>query len=311
MKFWIFKHAWDTTEKLFRSIRHDERVEYYGNISFIPKFNSIWFILTKQLKKKVYVPLKILKLPKKHSEKYCFVFLGGINISIGFSIIEKLKKRFINSKAVAYFTDINDLNRFNVDELNRFYDEVRIFDRKTANLLKVKYCPLPFDFPEHFDVVYIGQSKKRVLELKQLNDFFLRNGIKTFFYLADSKKNKLEHLDGITIGPIMSYEKMLMYLVSSNCILELKSSVTDAYTDRIQKAIVLNKKVITNNPSIINYEYYNPNLIKVFTDVKDIDVNFVKESVFLANYNYKGDYNPSHLLDLIEKDDLLNKSAKQ
>lgn len=300
LKYWIFKHSWSTTEKLFRGIQSDNRVDYYGNVSFVPKFLSFWYLYTKHLKKKKFVPTSIIKLPKNGSENFCFVFFGGVNISVGLSIMKKIKKRFPRSRSVAYFTDIIDLNRFNVATLKKFYDEIFVFDQKTAFSLNVNYCPLPFDFPKHHDIVYIGQLKGRIQKLQEISNYLAANNVKSFFYLADSKVNTSKYSNGVIIGPPMQYEIMLMHLVSSNCILELKNDLTDAYTDRIQKAVVLNKKILTNNLTVLDDKYYNPDLIKYFNNYDDIDLDFIKSNINSVTYGYQGDYNPSYLLDLLD-----------
>ena len=300
MKYWIYKHSWSNTEKLFNNIKNDSRVAYYGCISWVPKFNSLWYLYSKRLKKNRQIPANLLKLPSNYNEQYCFVFLGGINVSIGIAIMSIMRKRFKDSIAVAYFTDIDDLKRFDVKELKRVFDKVFVFNEVVAKQCDIDYCPLPFSFIYRSDIVYVGQSKGRIGELQELNRFFVDNGISTFFYIANKKEKKPHKIKGVYIGPPMDYEKMLIYLLSSNCILELKSKTTFAYTDRVQKAIFFNKKILTNNKSVLDNIYSNAQMVSYFNHLSDIDLSFLKKSNCLFAYDYKGDFDPSHLLDLID-----------
>ena len=73
-----------------------------------------------------------------------------------------------------------------------------------------------------------------------------------------------------------------------------------ALTLRPYEAVVYNKKLLTNNKTILSFKYYNPRYMHYFEKIEDIDWNWVarKEKV---NYEYEGDFSPIYLLQDISE----------
>ena len=73
-------------------------------------------------------------------------------------------------------------------------------------------------------------------------------------------------------------------------------------TLRICEALLFNKKILTNNQSIREMPFYDSRFIKVFTDISDIDISFIKDNA-PVKYNIGSDYfSPQKIVQLLLED---------
>jgi hypothetical protein len=108
--------------------------------------------------------------------------------------------------------------------------------------------------------------------------------------------------DGIfyTHNKWVSYEKILSETISSNCILEILQNNQHGATLRYFEAVCYNKKLLTNNKDIIYYPFYNPKWMKVFTNISEIDIEWLRTNENI-DYKYNGEFSPKILIDKILK----------
>lgn len=71
-------------------------------------------------------------------------------------------------------------------------------------------------------------------------------------------------------------------------------------TLRAYEAVAYNRKLLSNNKTILSFEYYDPRFMRYFEQVKDIDWDWVKEDANV-DYDYKGEFSPVLLIDDIIK----------
>jgi hypothetical protein len=86
--------------------------------------------------------------------------------------------------------------------------------------------------------------------------------------------------------------------MKTNCILEVVQNNQAAVTLRTLEAIYYGKKLLTNNKNIKKYSFYNPKYIQVFSDVNEIDFDFVKKKIDVR-YEYHNECSPINLLKYI------------
>ena len=98
----------------------------------------------------------------------------------------------------------------------------------------------------------------------------------------------------------MPYSKMLKESMASNVILEINQQNAIGFTSRLLESIMYNKKLITNNETVLKTKYYNPKFIRVFKNVDDLDCPFIKEQE-IVDYKYSGDFSPMVLISQIER----------
>ena len=71
----------------------------------------------------------------------------------------------------------------------------------------------------------------------------------------------------------------------------------NGYTLRTCEAVAYNKKIITNNKILKDSEFYDENMMLIFQNIEDIDINFIK--VQKKDYIDKKLFSPFKLLEKV------------
>lgn len=113
----------------------------------------------------------------------------------------------------------------------------------------------------------------------------------------DSKK---QHNDVIRYysGGWIPYEKVLADVLNSDVILEVVQEGQRGPSLRYYEAVCYNKRLLTNNPDIKSFPYYDSRYMKIFKDADDIDLNWIKKKQKI-DYRYRGDFSPLNMLDVV------------
>jgi len=192
--------------------------------------------------------------------------------------------------------------------LNEF-DIVTTFDEQDAAQYSMlhftdpyaKRNVIPDDNIQKCDVFFIGADKGRGKLLNEIQKLFLNNNINSNLRVV-GLPSELE-MEGLYCQKeYMCYEQTIKNVLNSNCLLEVLCEGQHSSSLRYYEAVVYNKKLLTNNANIVNMSYYNPDYIKVFQKVSDIDVNWIKDDRDV-NYNYNGDFSITHFFDMIKEYD--------
>ena len=83
--------------------------------------------------------------------------------------------------------------------------------------------------------------------------------------------------------------------MKSNCILDIVQNGQKGNTIRYYEAICNNKKLLTNNRTVLSDKYYDKRYIQYFSDAKQIDVNWIKEPCEV-DFGYQGEFSPEVLI---------------
>jgi hypothetical protein len=150
------------------------------------------------------------------------------------------------------------------------------------------------------DVFFVGGLKGGRTELiYNLYNCLISNSVKCDFYLMPIDNKNIKHLSGVYyFNGWRTYEEILQHTIRTRCIIEIVQSGQNGATLRYFEAVSMNKKLLTNNPHIVDYPFYNPQWMKIFTTVDDIDIDWLKREDTI-NYKYNGDFSPTHLIDFI------------
>jgi hypothetical protein len=74
------------------------------------------------------------------------------------------------------------------------------------------------------------------------------------------------------------------------------------YTQRMSEAIAYDKKILTNNREVEGAPFYNDKYISIYSDIKDIDISFLRDSSDISvDYGFKDQLSPKKLLSFIEQ----------
>ena len=111
----------------------------------------------------------------------------------------------------------------------------------------------------------------------------------------------LQKVEGINyiLNGVIPYKTVLNNLQNSKCILEILRDKQRGPSLRYFEAVCYNKKLLTNNPAIIDFPYYDERYMRVFSKPEDIDINWIKEDISNVDYHYKGDFSPTKLIDYL------------
>ena len=220
-----------------------------------------------------------------------------------------LKKKIPNLKIVYYCTDIiksspllKEIGNGNSADLTVTYDF------GDSNKYSFEYYPVPFsDLPGKyvnsdckFDICFIGAKKQRLEAIYEAYDYFSTMGLICAFYVIGCEDS--EKREGINYPNYMSYQDYLYIEAQSNCILEIMQD-NECYgnTFRVPEAIFMNKKLISNNLSLIDKKYFYPDKMKVYKNVTEIDKEFIinRSSGDYPN-SIKVMFRPSGFLEFLE-----------
>lgn len=259
---------------------------------------------------------KYFKNDFNNNKPFCFLIYGYY---ITPSYIEYLKTNYPNSKIIKIHRDLVSLwkkrNPLFINDLSTYFDYSFTYDKDEA----AKYNMVYFDefeskldylkpFKIKHDVFFAGYAKNRLDILLKIASYFEKHGINYYFYIVSSEKINSVGLKGIRFSKKpMSYLKMLKESMSSNVLLEINQLNAVGYTSRFLESVMYNKKLMTNNQTILKTKYYNAGYIKVFETIDDFDLSFIKAKSNV-DYNYSDDFSPMHLIDKIEK--ILNNNDK-
>lgn len=218
----------------------------YNNLffRFIRKFNLIFYIYffnkewTSQIKK----------------YDYFIIFDNGYTNRIS----KYIKRKNKNIKIIMWFwNSINILNKNIIFDKN--IDEFWSFDKNNCLEFGFKYnsqfysnkVSIPQKNDLKYDCLFVGRNKGRKEFIKKVNTVFQKNGLKLKTFIIDDEDK------------IISYSDYLELLSNSKTILDIVANYQVGLSLRCMESLFLQKKLITNNLDIVNYDFYNKNNIFV------------------------------------------------
>lgn len=154
--------------------------------------------------------------------------------------------------------DFNDSKKYNMHFVDTFY--VDIYEHKNQAIIKR-------------DLFYIGIDKKeRRAFVNKLKDYCESINLNSMFYIVDSV------LFGNTK---ISYNKVIEYVKSSKCIVEIQKPSQTGLTLRALESLFFKKKLITNNQSIVNYKFFNQNNILIVNENNFEEINYFLDKPYV------------------------------
>ena len=202
------------------------------------------------------------------------------------STLEHMKK--CTNRLVTFLYD--NLDRHPVQDKLHFFDKIFSFDDQDIQnygfekLTNYNYLPfLPKEQQNsHVDALYItSYDKKRIEQLKVLSQKFQRLNLSFDLYVIGKKSWKHQIIKPFTENKIIFSKKKIchknlpQYYKNTKVILDLMRKNQYGLSFRIFEAMALEKKIITDNEKIKNYDFYNSNNILVLNkDFSNITKDF-------------------------------------
>ena len=192
------------------------------------------------------------------------------------------------------------------------WDNIYTTDPKDADNYGYKYLGFnyysahdipPLTPPKKSDVFFVGGLKGgRTNMIYRLYEYLVSKGINCDFYLMPLDDKNVKRLQGVYYyNGWRPYEEVLQHVQQTKCIIEIIQGGQSGATLRYVEAVCMNKKLLTNNPNIIHFPFYNPRLMKIFSSVEEVDTAWIQQEEDV-NYNYKDEFSPKHFIDYLLKD---------
>ncbi|KIQ22100.1 hypothetical protein RT99_07825 [Flavobacterium sp. MEB061] len=193
-----------------------------------------------------------------------------------------LKIKNYTDKYITYIYD--SCTRFPIDDLlkDKIFDKIYSFDLQDCK-----------KFGFNFITNYIYLEKKEIQPLSKINNSifiilsiderlhllnkianYLSDNAIAFKFIITGKKRPKNINDNIiyTKKPIF-IDALMEELENSNVYLDLIRHGHNGLSFRIFEALAMQKKIITTNKSIAEYDFYNPNNILILDENSEIDIN--------------------------------------
>jgi len=211
------------------------------------------------------------------------------------SIIKLIKEK--SKKIVGYQWD--GLDRFpGIYNHIPFYDKFFVFDEKDKNYPNVSLTNnFYFDFNKSEtseikqDFFFFGSFiKSRMTKIESLLNV-LDNIQMTYKVVLVSKENlELDNKKIIIKNQFISYEDYLIELKASSICLDFLNEKHSGLSLRVFEALHFNKKLITNNLTIKNYDFYNSNNIFIWNENDEDLKKFLNKKYQIIDQSIKKKY---------------------
>jgi hypothetical protein len=200
--------------------------------------------------------------------------------------IDALKKKHPKALFVMYQWDFSE-NLPHLEEQLPFFDRIFTFDKNDAQHYGFELKPLFFtdahakaknnqsEYPLRYKVAFVGTHHSDRFEF--VRKFAVVNGLGSdefFYHLLRPKLSYLfsKYIARQNIGTIrysdlqstaLSETETIAIMMSSECILDIHHEKQSGLTIRSLEALGLGKKLITTNPYVREYDFFNPDNICV------------------------------------------------
>lgn len=143
-----------------------------------------------------------------------------------------------------------------------------------------------------YDLCFVGLDKGRLRQLLDLKCEFEKKNISTYLYIVNSNKNSSDTYD---YENRISYRELLSIETNSRALLDIVQPDQKGQTLRPIEALFFKKKIVTNNYSILEADFYNrENIFVLGLDNIEYIEEFLKSdykdlsSDVLEKYTVKG-----------------------
>lgn len=280
------------------NISISEKLPKLGLVHKILLFINSKILKKQRYKKKIYNQYKaqeirnIFKIALQQQYDFCLLIRPDI---YPISILKQIKQN--SKKTVAFQWD--GIHRFPaVFETINLFDKFYVFDKNDFDEFKNQYANLHFidNFysdvePNELksihnktqDVYYLGSyHKKRILDVYELCRQLENVGVKNFNVNINirGKKIKSENYNVNFTSTVVNYLENLKHVKEAKIILDFKLANHNGLSFRFFEALKYKSKIITNNQSVKQYDFYNSDNILVIGEFDDFELKQFIESPY-------------------------------
>lgn len=266
-KILILKSNRDAFERYFIENMQTERCDtkpYYKLITLNKIFRSVAIIWMQKLG----LPCQSIWYGnwKRELEKYELIII--FDRYWGDNIIKYIHKKAPNARIICWYWN-SLIHRSVLNDKYREFCECWSFDQRDVEKYKLRYNNMFYFLPKYqnkicsLDAFFVGADKGRGTLLKEIATQLMMFGFKSKFIVIS--KN-IENKDRILLYQKESfdYNEYVKMLENSKCVVEVLQEGQCGVTIRAIEALMFEKKLITTNVDIINYDFYDSNNIFIW-----------------------------------------------
>lgn len=164
------------------------------------------------------------------------------------------------------------------------------------------------------DVYYLGSYKKDRLEvLEQINNKLKKEGFSGNYkiFLPHNKSNTDLNSDFEKITESVPYYENLINTYQSKILVDLVSDYHKGLSFRFFEAMGFEKKIITNNKNVKNYDFYNPQNIFIWGEDEDLSAFLNSEYQKLPEVVYEKYSFRNWLKNILQEEDRIENSLPE
>lgn len=256
----------------------------------------------------------LIRLNKKLIEKYIIDYykkvmdsVVGIDFDYVFvlkaesftpKVASLVKNRCPNSNFIRYFWDSVE-NYKDVDKVSKYFDDIFTFDSNDSDKYGYTFLPLFYtrsyedianaDIPQKYDLMFAGTIHSDrytfisaiTTQIQQLGGacyswFFLPSKILYYKMKFQDKKMRAAKMTDFSFVP-MSRDELMNFYSKSRIQIDIQHPKQTGLTMRTIETLGAKKKLITTNPHVKEYDFYNPsNILIVDRENPVISIDFLK-----------------------------------
>lgn len=266
------EHLKNTLEQKGHTVRHINFFEFKHKYpDFKTKlYNFISKTLFNKNIKDFYYGNEILKKLEENTETQDIILTIKSEYIDPKSILAFKK---FTKKSIAFFND--SISRCpKIKRVINSFDEVYSFEKKDCEKYNLKFItnwiyPIQTNTTsnEKYQVYNISSKDKRTAILSKIAAILKENKIK-YKIIIFHKKHKVKDPNLEFTSTQIPLSKVNENLYNSKILLDINRKGQKGLTFRVFESIGLEKKLITTNSDIKNYDFYNPNNIMIIDEKK-------------------------------------------
>ena len=168
----------------------------------------------------------------------------------------------------------------------------------------VKYPIIPNKV--YYDIYIRVQDVGREKLINDCYQYLRKKGVKCQFYIYKVEKDNMFSKDGmIYVAKSIPYTEMLEEELAANVLLEVVvPGLGSGATLRYYEAVMYGKKLLTNNPTVKNLDFYDERFIHYFEKPEDIDVEWVQKQENV-DFHYDNEFSTVSFCKKIEQMEMM------
>lgn len=141
------------------------------------------------------------------------------------------------------------------------------------------------------DVFFVGVDKNRLKLLKELQGCFDRLGISYKMVIVATPHKRYSNDDRRLLSNPVSYNDVIRNVMACRVVLDIVKEGQSGITLRPMEAMMLDKKLITNNLNVKKYKFYNPKNVFVLQErnIEELP-EYISAPVIPVDDSIKKDY---------------------